>query len=649
MTAAERNVLYHGSPKPLPERVPLRSGPLSMVFEAGDLRYVKVGGREVVRRICAAVRDRNWGTVPTVLSNLSIDRGEDSFVIAYDARHRQSEIDFAWHGRIVGEASGKISFTFDGVAQSTFLRNRIGLCVLHPDTCAGVKSRVTKVDESIEEGHFPRFIAPHQPFLGIRSIAHEVSSDIWAEVEFDGDEFEMEDQRNWIDGSFKTYGTPLRLPFPVEVREGTRIRQSVTASLKGKASTIAVMDDDGPVRVTIGTTTSPLPRLGLQMTPGHELTTREVMRLRDLNLSHLRVDIRLGEAKWETAWERAVAQAKALGVGLEVALFCTEDAPGQLASFVQVKPADVKIVRFLLHHAQTKTTPAELARLARETLSPAFRSVPTVGGTDAYFTELNRNRPETQLLDGVCYSANPQVHAFDNASLTECAAGLAATVESARQFAGDLPISITPVTLKPRFNPDATAPPPPPSAGVLPPQVDARQMSLYGACWTIASFKYLAESAIHSATYYETVGWRGVMERETGSPLPNVFRSVPGQVFPLYHMLADLGEFRCGNVMRTTSSDALFVESILIRRGTQYRLILANMTDADRELVISPAPHEAWLRVLDETTAHHANASPDQFRDGKGGDIHAIDGALQLKLKPYAIATIDAENWPLQP
>ncbi len=71
--------------------------------------------------------------------------------------------------------------------------------------------------------------------------------------------------------------------------------------------------------------------------------------------------------------------------------------------------------------------------------------------------------------------------------------------------------------------------------GELPPQVDVRQMSLFGACWTAGSFKYLAEAGTQSITFYETTGWRGVMETEAGSPLPELFRSLPGTVFPMYH------------------------------------------------------------------------------------------------------------------
>ena len=36
----------------------------------------------------------------------------------------------------------------------------------------------------------------------------------------EGDTFEMEDQRNWTDASYKTYVRPLALPWPYTLRAG---------------------------------------------------------------------------------------------------------------------------------------------------------------------------------------------------------------------------------------------------------------------------------------------------------------------------------------------------------------------------------------------------------------------------------------------
>ena len=52
------NVLYYGSPDPLPERVPLRAGPLSLVYRDGDLgEWLGVEGSQTVRVLPAVSSD----------------------------------------------------------------------------------------------------------------------------------------------------------------------------------------------------------------------------------------------------------------------------------------------------------------------------------------------------------------------------------------------------------------------------------------------------------------------------------------------------------------------------------------------------------------------------------------------------------------
>src|SRR5262245_44497784 len=118
-------ILYYGREEALPERRRLRAGPVSLVFEAGDLRYLRLGEREIARRIYVALRDRNWDTIPATLSNVEIEGSEETFRITYDARHVQGEIDFAWRATITGDAHGTVRFTMDGEARSGFLRNRL--------------------------------------------------------------------------------------------------------------------------------------------------------------------------------------------------------------------------------------------------------------------------------------------------------------------------------------------------------------------------------------------------------------------------------------------------------------------------------------------------------------------------------------------
>jgi hypothetical protein len=652
-TGRPTSVLYFGSTEPLPERTALRAGPLDLVYEEGGLRYIRFGDREVIRRIYCAVRDQNWRTVEAQLREVQIDAQEDSFHITFQADHVQGPVDFTWKGDIRGSGDGTIRFGMDGLARSTFSRNRIGFCVLHPmRECAGARCVVTHEDGSTTKGSFPRFIAPEAPFLDIVSICHEVTPDLWARLDFSGDVFEMEDQRNWIDASFKTFCTPLRLPFPAKVAEGTRVEQSVRLSLEfttapHRATGPRPRDAAAkPSRTSIEVSVNrlgPLPKVGIQTAShGHPLTATEIRRLASMHLDHLRVDLDLGD-RWESSLRLASLEARQLNAALELAVFLTDDVPsqlGDLASLLKVDRPDV--ARVLVYHTHEVSTSRRSIELARKRLRGEHGLQAPVGsGTNANFTELNFARPPVEMLDFVCYSLNPQSHAFDNASLVETLETHRATVQSARQFVDDLPIVISPVTLRMRLNPYATGAEPAPNPNQLPSEVDVRQVSLFGAAWTLGSLKYLAESGVASVTYYETTGWRGVMETESGCPLPERFPSMPGCVFPLYHVLADVGELAGGEVIEVQSKETLIADAMAIRRGGKTRVLVSNLTGDEQTISVRGLAGQVNVFIMDETNFHDATGSPEAFRRRPGTVRHTDGGVLQMKLLPYAVVRID--------
>lgn len=651
-----KNVLYNGKDEPLPEQVALQAGPLSLVYEDGDVRYIKLGDKEILRRVYVAIRDRNWGTVLPVISNVQMDIADTSFRISYEVENKEGDIDFFWKGIITGDSDGTITFTMDGIARSTFLRCRVGFCILHPMELAGTTCNIEHVDGTVEENDFPEHIAPQfvidgevkpvQPFNEMKAMSYQVAPDLQAEIRFTGDIFEMEDQRNWTDASYKTYCTPLRLPFPVEVKEGTKVAQSVRVTLRGDIPEVQTETAEKGLTVSVGATpVGSLPRIGLGVAShGQSLSQKELERLKALHLSHLRVDLQLSQADYEARLRQATQEANDLGIPLEVGVTVSDAAADELKALAavldRIKPP---VWAWLIFHEGTTYTSEEWIKLAREHLAGYDPSAKLGSGTNAFFTELNRGRPRFDLLDLVCYSLNPQVHAFDNLSLVETLAAQASTVESTRQFCEGLPIAVSPVTLKMRFNPNATGPEPEPGPGELPSAVDVRQMSLFGAVWTAGSLKYVAESGPHSVTYYETTGWRGVMETEAGSPVPEKFRSIPGAVFPLYHVLADVGEFAGGQVIPTTSSDALKVEGLALRKNGKSRVLLANLSPEVQKVKVQGLNQEVRMRYLDETNAETAMSSPEGFRAGEDdAEVQkTTEGTVELNLLPYSVARID--------
>lgn len=137
---------------------------------------------------------------------------------------------------ITGDRNNTVIFSFEGTALSSFEKNRIGICVLHPtDTCTGRNCIITHTDDSTEQSYFPEEISPVQVFKDVRSMKW-LSDKITCSIDFEGDVFETEDQRNWYDDSYKTYSTPLSIPFPVRISEGTRISRRVTVRTGANAN-----------------------------------------------------------------------------------------------------------------------------------------------------------------------------------------------------------------------------------------------------------------------------------------------------------------------------------------------------------------------------------------------------------------------------
>ncbi len=667
----------YGQPKPPAELLPLRAGPLTLLYDptTGMVRRIKNGEIEVLRGIYAAVRDRNWGTVPATLREITRCIEPERFRIEFESVHEQAGLHFVWRGSFLGEANGTLRYEFAGEARTTFLRNRIGFCVLHPiRECAGMPAKQIRIDGAEVASRFPDLIEPQifgqSSFRDLRAVAHEVAAGLWAELEFEGDTFEMEDQRNWTDASFKTYCTPLARAFPVEVQAGTRIHQAVTLKLirsSGHESALAspclgksepthvggCQVADGahgvprPTEITVALPNAEahrLPDIGLCVAShGAELCAEEIAALRELKPAHLRVDVRTANADCVAALSRAAREAVALDAALELAIHLPRQGEAEAAELVRVvKSSGVRVARILaLREGEAATTPATLATVRK--LFSAL-AAPIGAGSDCNFCELNREHALGRLArseaDFLFWSINPQVHAFDHLSIVETLEAQIATANSARAFAAGRPLVVTPVTLKQRFNPVATSPEPEPPPGELPPQVDPRQLSLFGAAWTLGSLAALATAGVESATFYETTGWRGVMETKSGSPLSRKFPSEPRKVFPVFQAFAAMSGF---DRVAPATSDSRLVALALFNPARGCRLLLANLTHAPLEIQLAGCGEAARVGLLDATSLKAARHQPGALLAQKENVFPLPSGGVKLTLLPYALACVD---WP---
>ena len=67
--------------------------------------------------------------------------------------------------------------------------------------------------------------------MDLRALTHEAAPGLRVTCRMEGDTFEMEDQRNWTDASYKTYVRPLALPWPYTLEAGPGLEQAVTLTV----------------------------------------------------------------------------------------------------------------------------------------------------------------------------------------------------------------------------------------------------------------------------------------------------------------------------------------------------------------------------------------------------------------------------------
>ncbi|MBN2665486.1 MAG: hypothetical protein JXR67_03185 [Bacteroidales bacterium] len=588
----------------------LRAGNLSLSYGDCNIRYVLAGQNEIIRMIFSAVRDKEWLTINPVIEEENIQSFEDSFIINLRCRYKSEEIDLIAYYIIEGTRDNSISLTMEAEALSTFEKNRIGICVLHPiEGCAGSNCLIGHTDGSVEQSVFPADISPDQVFRDIKSMEWVIKG-INCRIDFEGDIFETEDQRNWTDASYKTYSTPLSIPWPATVEKGTRIFQKVTFQAAGDFEPVNTLNDSTVITIFPDEKLR-IPSVGIcRSSRSYPLTPNEIKLLRSAKFDHYRIDLHLCQSGWQFKAEEFFQEALDLGYRTEFALFFDDNVHQQINNFIDwYSRRHVPVANFLLYHRSCPSTPDILASEVIPLLRKINPDVKIATGTNANFAELNRNRPGETGNDCICYSIHPQEHASDNLTLIENLESQFHSVRSARNIAGNKKIIISPINIQRRFNANTSFIELPWKGTQMPPQVDSRMMSLFGASWTAGSLRCLCQAGADSITYYETAGERGIFQGDTDPSWPLQFPSEKGMIFPVFHVFRFLLNNKHLSLVRCTSSRPLIADCLALSDGKQGHLLLVNYTENKQKIKLECCSGLMRLRSL--RSESYAEAADD--------------------------------------
>ncbi|WP_181405573.1 hypothetical protein [Microbacterium sp. SGAir0570] len=587
-----------------------RIGAWEFELRGDEFADIRRDGRRVLRSIRAVVRDRDWNTLDLVVDRVTA--GETSLTMHVRTGDERMPLSGVVRAEVRGES---LRVLCDLEAATPIETNRTGLVALIPPSTAGAGLSVTHSTGGVSQTALPVAISPHQPVLDIAGLRWR-DGGVDVGLAFDGDVFEMEDQRNWTDASFKVYSRPLALPFPYPVAAGERVRQQITVTAEAAPTRGAAPTEDSAAESdVIGDAVIELRRAGTFPASGLSASTAPdpapdpaSARIGTGCAASTLVELDLAWPGWPAALERAASEGPPLDVRLVLPAEAgvSDGADAAIASALSGAMAALGRLRVTRVAAFQPSGPGRhvsdeaTVALLRDALDQSGLDVPVVGGARSHFTELNREQHRLPRgLAGLTFSVTPLFHSRDTEQLVESLAMQRLVATQAVEIGGGVPVHVGPVTLRPHFNDVATTAPPRPAASDLSAGYgthltdadDPRQRAPELAAWTIASAAALAVPGVASLTFFESWGPRGILDSD-------------GTALPVGEAIAALAGLAGGELLSGSSPDGLVWAVGAEHRG-EITVLAANLDTRPRTLTVTtPATLPASVPLSPTTWSH---------------------------------------------
>ncbi|MDO5102268.1 MAG: hypothetical protein Q4D91_05120 [Lautropia sp.] len=469
----------------------LHAGDFSATFDRGDIAQLSMRGHELIRLIYVAVRDPAWHTIPATPLSVHLDAGPTPFSTHVHARSTGASLDLAWHLDVTGFPDGRLQADFRATARRDCDFARIGLCIHFDAARFSQACWVSDGDAGSRTGRFPTRIHPQHLVDGIHlpcipafsSMRISLDTDTSLDIRLEGDLFEIEDQRNWTDASFKAYTTPLSLGELHHLAAGDTIRQRLHLSM-------CVPEHAAPTRrpilhaTALGPLRQGLPELGVALS----LAAHEPAPPSAIPFTHRRFDVR-SEADIAPLFARIESMRGTQGIEL---VLHHEALPDPQLDQLLTKVGQAGPLSRLILLGDPEHLPSPTRVLAVKAMTRGMPDGLSIGagGDDAY-ADLARDPNDFAPVDFVAFPMSPQHHVFDTRSIFETLAVQAQVVREARQRTASGRVAISALT----FGTQAFES----QADSAQPHRDQRLRQV-GAAWLAGSLGHLALGGATSIT-----------------------------------------------------------------------------------------------------------------------------------------------------
>lgn len=494
-----------------------------------ELSEIALDGVVLIETLRPALRDRDWGTAPARIRQECWQEHGDSLV-----RTLEVELETAQGNvratDVLTIGPEELRLRSEVLPHAEIETNRTGLTVMLPRLMAGEDLEVRTPGGERRDARLPVLIAPYQPLFDLRSLqlAHRGER---AELVLDGDVFEMEDQRNWCDASFKIYSRPLAAPFPYRLPAGERVVQEVRLRALEPASRATAAPRARASAAEVGTQLRQapairVPRISVGATTAFDAASPAAADLLD-GIASLVVEIADG-----FPLERILASAAREANGLDIDLWIAGDEGTDVAAILEAARAEGLTVRRAclvdaMRHVSTEPLVERLAAAVHGTGTEAIL------GSRTHVAELNREIHAIPERDApLAVALTPQVHMRESWHVVESLGALPDVLASVRALRPTARVHVGPVTLRPRLNAVATAPgmidradQDGYGAHLTPGSTDPRQHTEWAGAWAACLLAAAAAGGVEHVTIAELAGPRGLVGPDGRlSPMGRVVR-----------------------------------------------------------------------------------------------------------------------------
>ncbi len=121
---------------------------------------------------------------------------------------------------------------------------------------------------------------------------------------------------------------------------------------------------------------------------------------------------------------------------------------------------------------------------------------------------------------------------------------------------------------------------------------------------------------------------------------PEYFYADKDTLFPMFHVLAFIAQFKDAEIIKSISSNPLRADSLVIKDKNNLQIILFNFTHLPESVYLFGLKQSTEILHLDETSFGNAIKNSEWLTDSNWEELNPSPEGLEITIKPYGCVFI---------